>query len=689
MTPLPAEPSSHPAIQPSAGGRRRKVARWKGIIPLLLFLVLLVIGYLLFADTIARNTAEESATELLGTQVDIGSLHILEGDAAIELTGLEVADPFDRNRNALSAQAIRVVLEPKALLEKKLVITDLAIAGVGLGTARSRPARPADPDGFAAQTLGQVLQWRKQFDIPGLVMPRIDTLQKLVLNPAQLSTVVQARALLARADSIKDALESGARNLRVRETIDSARALVNRLGNQSPATLGIQGTQKAVADVRAMLNDVEAMKARVEALERGARTGVQLVERGIQAVEAARENDFAFAKSLLQLPNFDAPEMGKAVFGNVSIDKFQRALYWAAVAREYLPPGLDPRKRPGPKRLRADGIDVGFPKEDAFPDFHIQRGQVRFALTGANAIEGQYLAQLSDITTEPPLVGAPARLSARKLSGAPGSPSFSLGAVLDHRKLPTRDSVGAAVGGVKLPGFALPKVPFRLEPGVSDNRLSFRLAGNDVRASWRLTANEVRTFYDSARGGAEPGIIETILGRVLATLPGLVVEAELEGPVQKPAFRVRSNLDQVLSERLKAVAGEELRRLEAMARAKVDSVVNAQLAGFRQRLDSVTREAAGRFAGTLGALEEQEGMLQVQLAKLGAEGLGNVFNIPGLPGQQRPDTVKRDTARARTDTTKPDTAKADTTKRDTTAAKKRPSIRDIFRRDTTRRDTTQ
>ncbi|HJS46579.1 MAG TPA: hypothetical protein VJ773_01195, partial [Gemmatimonadales bacterium] len=122
---------------------KRRIARWRGIVPLLLLLVLLAAGYLLFADRIVRGTVEESGTELLGTQVDVASLRILEGETAVELRGLEVADPFDRNRNALSAAAIRVVFEPRALLEKKLVITELVIAGAGVGTARRRPARPA------------------------------------------------------------------------------------------------------------------------------------------------------------------------------------------------------------------------------------------------------------------------------------------------------------------------------------------------------------------------------------------------------------------------------------------------------------------------------------------------------------------------------------------------------------------
>ncbi|HSE27604.1 MAG TPA: hypothetical protein VLA95_05200 [Gemmatimonadales bacterium] len=635
---------------------KQRLARWRGIIPLFLLLVLLGVGYVLFADRIARDTVEETATEFLGTQVDLGSLRILERETAIELTGLEVADPFDRNRNALSAAAIRVVFEPKALLEKKLVITELAVAGAGVGTRRDRPARAADPDGFAAQTLGQVLAWRKQFDIPALLLPRVDTLRQLALDPAQLATVQAARALAARADSLRDALEAGVRAVPVAATLDSARAVLERLRGQSPATLGVSGTRQAVADVRRVIGQVDTVRARVAGLGLTATQGIEGLDRGLRAVDAARLQDIAFARSLLRLPSFDAPDLGKAVFGDISIDKFQQALYWLALAREYLPPGLDPRQRPGPARLRLDGTDVGFPKAEAFPAFHIAAGQARFSLTGANAIAGSYLLRLTDVTTEPALVGRPVRIAAERLSGPAGAPTFTLGAVLDHRGVP-RDSVAAAIGGVRLPGFGLPQLPFRIEPGRSDSRLFFRLAGDDLRARWTLRAADVRTLYDSARGGGAPGPVETLIGRLLATLPGLEIEASLEGPVARPAFRVSSNLDRVLSERLRAAAGEELARAEAFARAKVDSVAQAQLAVLRVRADSLRAEGTRRYDEARARLETERAKLNEQLARLGVAGLGDVIPMPQLPGIPGLPGQKRDTTPA--DSVPPDTAAGD------------------------------
>ncbi|MGH7719002.1 MAG: hypothetical protein ACREON_09200, partial [Gemmatimonadaceae bacterium] len=199
--------------------------RWRGIIPLALLLLLIAIGYLLFADRFAEQTAEEVATELLGTQVDLASLRIREAETTVELRGLEIADPFDRMRNLLEASGISVELEPLPLLEKKYVVRRLSIRGVRTGTRRSRPARPVEGGGFAPAALREIGRWREQFDVPLLRLTPIDTIRSIALDPTQLGTVRQALELRGDADSLRRTLEARFNDLRLRETLDSARAV--------------------------------------------------------------------------------------------------------------------------------------------------------------------------------------------------------------------------------------------------------------------------------------------------------------------------------------------------------------------------------------------------------------------------------------------------------------------------------
>ena len=88
------------------------------------------------------------------------------------------------------------------------------------------------------------------------------------------------------------------------------------------------------------LDELDAVILDIELLPQSV---VQLLGTGVTGLDEARKKDYAFAKSLLKLPTFSAPDIGNAFFGKVSLERFQQALYWAELARHYMPPGLLPR----------------------------------------------------------------------------------------------------------------------------------------------------------------------------------------------------------------------------------------------------------------------------------------------------------------------------------------------------------
>src|SRR5215210_7144169 len=216
---------------------RIKIFRWKAIGPLILLLAILAMLVVVFAEPIAHDTTEESSTELLGTQVDIGKLDLFPRDAAVELQALQIADPFALTRNLIEADEIRLKLNPAALAEKKLVIERFSLSGMHFGTDRKAPARPVKGNGFAPKILQAVQQWSDQFDVPLLSLTPIDTIKQLVLNPTQLTTIRQAQSLVGRTDSTRRALEQEFEQLDIRSTLDSAQALAQRPAATKPKTL--------------------------------------------------------------------------------------------------------------------------------------------------------------------------------------------------------------------------------------------------------------------------------------------------------------------------------------------------------------------------------------------------------------------------------------------------------------------
>ena len=214
---------------------RLRIFRWRAIGPLLFFLALLVVLWILFADAIARRQSAEALSDLLGTEVDIGRLRIREADAALELGGLAIADPRDSSRNLLEAAELALDLDPVALAEKKVVIDRVALTGLQFLTRRERPARRVAADGATAQLMRQADAWaREKFNFPSIALGRLDTLKQLALDPGQLGTIKAVRGVAGRLDSIATGTRHRVEQIAAGSLVDSATALANRLAAVDP-----------------------------------------------------------------------------------------------------------------------------------------------------------------------------------------------------------------------------------------------------------------------------------------------------------------------------------------------------------------------------------------------------------------------------------------------------------------------
>ena len=609
--------------EPKAESRRTKtrIFRWQGIVPILLLVALLVAGWQLFAGRIIRATLQDAGSDVLGTQLDVGSVSVGLLATNVEIRGIAVADPFDRNRNLFEVGGIRVELEPRPLLEKKIVIRRLAVADVKTGTRRATPAEPVTGGGFAPRALAEVQRFAGQFRVPLLSLTPFDELKAVVLDPTQLRSVQAALAVAGGADSVKQALEAGYAGLRLQETVDSSQALLARLQGFNLRAAGVDGTRRAIADVRAAQARVDSARNRVERLVADARTGVDTLQGRLRAIEDAKNEDYAFARGLLKLPTFEGPDLGAALFGKVTIDRFQQAVYWATLAREHAPPGLLPKEHPGPKRLRQSGTTIQFVEKADYPNFLLRRAEVNVDITSGFAA-GKYAFAAADITSEPALVGRPMVFAARRTAGG-DIDSLRVTGSLDHLGAKPRDVVNMHAAGVKLPAIALPVIPYTMDPGRGTSELRFMLDGNNVSGRWALRSNSLTWVTDSSRARAL-NTMESIVARALTGIRELELTADISGTLDAPRLAVRSNIDRQVSERLKAVVGEEVKAAEAKVRAQVNRLVEEKAAPARAKVAEVRSEADRRIADARTRLDEEKRKLEERLKSLSG-------GIPGLP----------------------------------------------------------
>ena len=577
-----------------------RIFRWRAIGPLLFFALLGAVLWVVFADRIARRSAEKIGTAIVGAKVEIQDVHIDLTNGDVTVRGLTVASPHEALKNLLQADELVADIDLLPLLEKKVVIDRLAANGLRFGTPRQTDGRTGGrADGVSGRVLAETRRWSEQFQVPALQLAtgRIDV---GTLDPRHLSAIPAAEALSARADSSRRAWQTGLDTLRLGPTVDSATATLARLRTARITDLA------AVNDARRAIDQLKQARGRVTALERGVTGGIAELRAGVAGLDSAKQRDYAFARSLLKLPSLDAPEIGVALFAPTAVAQFQRALYWTQLARAHMPPGLLPRADAGPQRARRHGNTVRFPREHALPGFLLRTAELSFQLDPTAPQPKRYAGRLTGLTSDPALYGRPTLFEA-------SAPAVTAGAMLDHVRATPRDTAGATVQGVRLPVFPLPSLPVRLDPGQGTVQLGFALRGDSIRARWAVRSTHVQWARDSAAQGST---VTDLLWRTLSGISDLQVDAGVTGTLARPRLSVRSNLDEAIAARLRAMLGEEVAAAERRLRAEVDRQVDSVVAPVRARVAALQTEVTGRLAQQRGKLDQAQKDLESRLREL-------------------------------------------------------------------------
>jgi len=574
--------------------------RWRAVGPLLLVLGVVVALWVLFADRILRESLEDAGSAIVGARVEIRYLDLDLTEGRLTVRGLTVASPHEALENVLEADELAAEIGVLPLLEKKIVIDRLAANGLRFGTTRSTDGRLPPRPGDTTSLLGEAQQWGRRLEIPVLELAA-GALDVGRVDPSQLATVRDAQALRARADSSRRAWETTLAGLAVPATVDSASAMVRRL--QGARLTDVQ----LLAQARRTVDQVKRTTDRLAALERDVKRGLRTLESGVAGLDAARQRDFARARELVRLPSFDPLRIGAALFAPAAARRFEQALYYAAVARRYMPPGLKPRAQPGPRRVRRSGLDVRFPRERGYPGFLLRTAELSFELARDSGPPAAYAGRLTGLTSDPDVYGQPTVFAAT-------APGVRAGALLDHVGTRLRDSIGAALANARLPALRLPGLPLALDPGRGGVSFGFALARDSIRAQWGVQSEAIRWTRDSAAG---PGSdVERLAERVLTGVTRLDLATEVSGTIARPRLTVTSNLDRALAEGLRAALGDQVAAAERKLRTEVDRLVDEQAAPLRAQMASLTSAAGPLLTQPQVQLAQVQQDLEQQLRRI-------------------------------------------------------------------------
>jgi hypothetical protein len=107
-----------------------------------------------------------------------------------------------------------------------------------------------------------------------------------------------------------------------------------------------------------------------------------------------------------------------------------------------------------------------------------------------------------------------------------------------------------------------------------------------------------------------------LIWSTVSGISDLELEARLSGRLDRPALAVRSNLDQAIASRLRAVVGEEVAAAERQVRDRVDALVKDKVGSVRAEVSTLETQANAQIAQQRARLDGLQRQLEQRLREL-------------------------------------------------------------------------
>jgi uncharacterized protein (TIGR03545 family) len=602
----------NPAPLKTVKPERIKIFRWKAIYIILgLFLIGFVSAYF-FKNFIATWTIERSLETIIGASVEAEQVNVDLATLSVTIERLQMANPRNTWQNIIEAKKVFFQVAGEPLLQGKTVIEGIIIDEMMLNTPRrtngnlNRPLLPG-PFGEAQKQL--------QKDIADLP----------ILNPEKLAGNFDVNQILSgfefetdlSALDIKQKLEDAGRNWKENlQDFDNAKMQlkdiqlnINEFNAYEPKTL--LDYNRKLDMLKQIQKAIGQFQRKIDTTQKAFSGDFRTINNDIDRLRKIADGDYSSLLKKANLPNISNINVGQSLFGRKLLNESSVILNLVTQLRRMMPVELIPIKE---EHIRG-GQDIRFssagPK--VYPNFLIKHIDISGRGTSGANLSGYYAhGTLDGLTDEPLVYGKPMVVS---LYGkAPNQAYLNLNGALSHINSNYHDRINFKIGNLPLPEFEIAEksayIPTKISAGRSELDAQFEMRPDFFRFVMQFRG---RNLTGSFEGKPDANNMTAELVRSIMTrIDLLVVDYKLEGRGKQLSYDVSSNLDQIITARIRSFVGAKVElalkplrdKVEAkllehqmaltIARQQYESQIQARISDFQAQLKKPQDEFEAR-----------------------------------------------------------------------------------------------
>lgn len=575
--------------------------RWQGLGAFLSVMIILSIIWLVFIDGFVERMIEKYGTKAVGAKVELAGADLSLFPAGLEFDRLQITNPDKPMTNAVEIDRITLSLDSLNLFRRKIIIEEMALDGLRLGTARktsgavvSRPAAPpAVPKKDRKGLCGEAA-------LPTFEMPDVHE----ILKKEQLQSMKLAQSLQEDIETEEEKWQKILVELPGQEKFDEYRNRIQQLKSGTKSRLG--ALLSASGEVAALQKDLQRDLGRIKQDQQRFDDKVTSLKIRLDQAAKAPLKDVGRLKEKYSISSQGLVNMSRLVFGYQLCGWMQKAIAWYEKLKSVLEPVEKEEKgERGPeviKPMRGSGFNVRFKEYAPLPDFLIRRVKTSLRLQG-----GDLAGQIKNITPDQDILGAPLtfEFSDKKMEGLH---AIKIDGAMD-RITPSRskDKINFRLQGYEARDVTVsdkPEWPVTLTNALVDLQLRGVLSGDTITAD--LTA-ELRSVSLMAGVQDATSPLARAMGSALSDVSEFTIKADITGTLEEYDMRLTSDLDRVLKETAGKVVQKQAARLEKELKREIFAKVSPPLDQAKVSLggfDAIGRELTSRLNLGNGLLKD-------------------------------------------------------------------------------------
>jgi uncharacterized protein (TIGR03545 family) len=558
-----------------------KWIRWSGLAGFIVVVALIITLWLFALGPLMKMAIEKYGSEAVGAQVNVEDISLGFNPLSLTITGVQVADKDAPMENVVSFDTAVATLETFPLLLGHVIIPDVTLSGVAMGTARAYSGEldVVEEKETAESTTDQdaeitVSEAENQDDSESQVLPSADD----ILEREKLLTSIYGEELEESYKLHKTNIDKAVANIPTEQALKNYETELNRI---------LTGKFKSLDDFKQRKKEFDALntkfkkdKQAVAEITLAINEGKSDLSQKWSKLKGAPKQDFNNLKGKYTLDGAGVGNLTALLFGDEMGDYAATALDYYEKVRPLLVDDEGKDEIQAIKDQRLDGRFVQFDTDRPLPDFWIKT--LTFTLTlpevpkGSGSM-GDIAINVQDITHQQDVINAPMRLwgTGQNLKDIK---SLELTGVLDHRASPSKDVFNLDIQAWQLNNLKLGLVGLKLLNSTTS------VKANATFSNGQMDVVGNGLFEQAKFDSKDRTFVAKEMVAALKNIDKFTVSGSAKGELTSPSVSLKSDLDKQLNTAFNKRIKQRQAELEVELKQKLNDKLLAYGGDYTEQL---------------------------------------------------------------------------------------------------------